>query len=277
MRSMKSPSLLSLFQLSKPVIGMVHLAGLPGSVHFEEPFSLTLDRALRETHMLVDAGFDALLLQNTGDVPALEEGDEATVAFMTAAGIKIREACPVALGVNVLMNGSKAAFAVASAVEADFVRIKINVGAVVTSTGIVQASPHEVLEFRNRIGAKNIKVMGDIYDRTSAPVGELPLVVMADLALRHGGADALVVSGYDVADTKARLRTLRKAYPETYLITGGGVNAENLDEFMELSDAIIVGSSIKTGGHFLDPVDPEKAEEFIRRANEFRRKLVFQS
>ena len=58
--------------------------------------------------------------------------------------------------------------------------------------------------------------------------------------------------------------------PGTYLVTGGGANTKNLEGFMHLSDAIIVGSSIKTGGGFLDPVDPQKAAAFVKTAMEIR-------
>lgn len=250
-------------QIKQPVIGMVHLGPLPGSVHYQEPFPQVLERALQEARTLAEAGFDALLLQNTGDVPASEEGDEATVAFMTAAGLQIKEACRCPLGINVLMNGSKAALAIASAVGAEFVRIKINVGAVTTSTGIVAADPHAVLAFRQRIGAKNLLILGDLYDRTSAPLGDFPLPVLADLTLRHAAADALVISGYDVEDTLSRMRLLREKFPTAKLVAGGGVNVENLKTFLDVSDGIIVGSSIKTGGGFLDPIDPQKAHQFM--------------
>lgn len=253
---------------------MVHLAGLPGSVHFDEPFAKTLERALTEARILEDAGFDALLLQNTGDVPASEEGDEATVAFMTLAAHTIKQTCQIPLGINVLMNGSKASLAIAKAVQAAFVRIKINIGAVTTSTGIVEANPHEILSFRNRIEGKDLLILGDTYDRTSAPLGELPLEVFADLAIRHADVDALVISGYDVADTQARLKLLRKKLPDAFLITGGGANTKNLPDLMQLSDAVIVGSSIKTGGGFLDPVDPQKASAFTKTAQEIRSKLL---
>ena len=254
----------------KPIIGMLHLAALPGSVHFKEFFAEVLRRALEEAQILVGAGFDALLFQNTGDVPASETGDEATVAFMTAVGIELRKICPVPLGVNVLMNGSRAALAVAKAVNAEFVRIKINVGAVTASTGIVTADPHDVLAFRRRIEAGHITILGDLYDRTSAPLGEFPLPVLADLTLRHAAADALIVSGYDVQDSLARLALLREALPSAVLIAGAGANLNNLAEFMRLSDAVIVGSSIKTGGNFLDPLDPEKARQFMQLARSLR-------
>ena len=254
----------------KPIIGMLHLAALPGSVHFSDPVEKTIERAVAEYRILTDCGFDGAILQNTGDVPALEYGDEATVACMTKAGLAIRAESGIILGVNVLMNGSKAALAIAKAIGADFVRVKINSGVVATSTGMVQANPHEVLAFRKRIQADDIDLVGDLYDRTAAPIGEFPLDVLADLALRHADIRALVVSGYDYRDLISRLKLLRQKLPKALLIVGGGANIENLPELMPLSDGIIVGSSIKSGGGFLDPVDPEKASQFIRAVNRLR-------
>ena len=254
----------------KPIIGMVHLAALPGSVHFDEPFERTAERAVKEFKTLADSGFDGAILQNTGDVPALEYGDEATVAFMTKAGLTLKAAADMMLGVNVLMNGSSAALAIAKAIEADFIRVKINSGVVAASTGIVEANPHALLSFRNRIQAKNIDLIGDLYDRTAAPVGEFPLEVLADLAIRHADMRALVVSGYNHQDLISRLELLRSKLPNALLVVGGGAKKSNLSELMPLSDGIIVGSSIKSGGGFLDPIDPEKAKDFMNAVNKLR-------
>jgi membrane complex biogenesis BtpA family protein len=254
-----------------PLIGMVHLGGLPGSVHYNEPWEAVEDRAVAEARTLNTAGFDGILIQNTGDVPAIEEGDEATVAFMTAIGLRIKKEAPdTFLGVNVLMNGSKAALAVAKAIGADFVRIKINTGVVSTSTGLVQADPHEVLSFRNRINAKDIDMVGDLYDRTAAPVGEFPLAILGDLAIRHADIKALVVSGYNYKDLINRIHTLKEKLPAAKIIVGGGAKASNIEELIEISDGVIVGSSIKTGGGFLDPIDPQKAQTFVKTADQFR-------
>lgn len=254
-----------------PLIGMVHLGGLPGSVHYNESWKAVEDRAVAEARTLETSGFDGILIQNTGDVPAIEEGDEATVAFMTAIGLRIKKEAPNALlGVNVLMNGSKAALAIAKAIGADFVRIKINTGVVSTSTGLVQADPHDVLSFRNRINAQDIDMVGDLYDRTAAPVGEFPLAILGDLAIRHADIKALVVSGYNYEDLINRINVLREKLPSARIIVGGGAKASNIKELIEISDGVIIGSSIKTGGGFLDPIDPQKAKAFVKTADHYR-------
>jgi len=261
-------------QLQKPIIGMVHIAALPGSVFFEGSHEDVCDRAVEEAMIIADAGFDGVLIQNTGDVPTSHEGDEAVIAFMTAIGLRIKEKCQIPLGINVLMNGSKAALAIAKAVDADFVRIKVAVGAVVSSTGIVNADPHGYLKFRQNIRAESITIFADLYDRTSSPVGNMPIDILADLAIRHGGAEGLILSGFNYQDTLNRIMSVRQAIKDAYLIAGGFVNSENLESFFNVSDAVIVGSSIKTGGHFLDPLDHQKAKAFVSQAKQIRQRLI---
>jgi hypothetical protein len=259
-----------LFSRHKPIIAMLHAAGLPGSSRAQHSLAEVIERAVHEACILAGAGFDALLLQNTGDIPAPDEGDEATVAYLTRIAQAVREETDLPLGINVLMNGSRAALAVASAAGGAFVRIKVAVGAVISSTGLVTADPYAVLAFRRRIGAEHIAILADVYDRTATPVGDMPLEVMADLAIRHGGADGLVITGYSPADTLERLRRLRSALPGARLLAGGGATPENIDAMLEASDGVIVGSAYKTGGGFLDPVDPAKASAFMQSANRAR-------
>ena len=114
-------------------------------------------------------------------------------------------------------------------------------------------------------------MIGDLYDRTAAPVGAFPLEVLADLALRHADMAALVISGYDHQDLIARLKLMREKLPKALLVIGGGAKKSNLSQLMHLCDGLIVGSSIKSGGGFLDPIDPEKASAFMDEANRLRR------
>ena len=259
-----------LFKLNKPMIAMVHLDALPGSAYNNSPLTEISDRALKEADLLAEAGFDAIIVQNTGDVPAAHEGEEMSIAALAVIGDKIRQRTGLTLGVNVLMNGSRAALAVAKMIQASFVRIKIAVGAVVTSTGVVTADPHAVLNFRRSIQAEDVTLLADVYDRTSAPLADMPIEVMANLAVRHAGASGLVVSGYSVEDTINRMKTLRSALPDTRLYVGGGAKPGNLELFFRLADGIIIGSAYKTGGHFLDPVDPQKAQAVMQAARQAR-------
>ncbi len=167
----------------KLVIGMLHLLPLPGSEDYRGGgLGPILERARWEASTLADGGIDAIMLQNTGDLPPARDGEPETIAAMSVIGAVLRRevACP--LGVNVLANGAVASLAIAQAIEASFVRIKVYVGAVVTTEGLLTGAAKEALTFRRRIGAEQIAIMADVYDRTSAPVGDMPIAVAADLA-----------------------------------------------------------------------------------------------
>ncbi len=248
----------------KPVIGMVHLLPLPGSEDYRGGgLAPILEQALTEARALAAGGIDAIILQNSGDLPPAPGGEPETIAYMSVIGAALRRevACP--LGVNILANGAVAALAVADAIQAAFVRIKVYVGAVVATEGLLTGAAREALTFRRRIGAGQIAIAADLYDRTSAPLGEMPIEVAADLALRHGHADALIVTGYSVEDSLARIRAIKAELPGAVVLAGGGTTADNVGRFLECCDGVIVGSSIKDTGHFVGAVDPARLAAYM--------------
>jgi len=248
----------------KPVIGMVHLLPLPGSEGYHGGgLRPIIDRALSEARTLVAGGVDAILIQNAGDLPPTPDGGPETIAYMSVIGALLRReiACP--LGVNILANGSASALAVAHAIGASFVRIKVYIGAALTSEGLVTGNAHGTLAFRRRIDAEEIAIAADIYDRTSAPIGEMPIGVVADLAFRYGRADALVVTGYSVEDALQRVREVKSTVPMAIVLAGGGTSATNIGEFMQHCDGVIVGSSVKDTGRFVGTVDPGRLAMYM--------------
>ncbi|HYN88025.1 MAG TPA: BtpA/SgcQ family protein [Ardenticatenaceae bacterium] len=248
----------------KPVLGVVHLLPLPGSEGYRgDGLAPILDRAVDEARVLAAGGVDAILFQNTGDLPAGADGGPETIACMSVIGAALRREVNCPLGVNILANGASSAVAVAQAVGAAFVRIKVYVGAVMTAEGILTGAARETLAFRRRIQAEEIAIVADVYDRTSAPVGTMPITVAADLAARHGHADALVVAGYSVEDSLARIAEIKGAVPETPVLAGGGTTAANVGKFLESCDGVIVGSSVKDTGQFVGRVDPSRLAAYM--------------
>jgi uncharacterized protein len=252
-------------QPRKLAIGMVHLLPLPGSEDYRGGgLGQILEQALAEAHTLANGGVDAIMIQNTGDLPPAPEGEPETIAYMSAIGAALRREVASPIGVNVLANGAVSALAVAHAIGAAFVRIKVYVGAVVATEGLLTGAARQALEFRRKIGAEQIAIAADIFDRTSAPVGDLPIEVAADLALRHGHADALIVSGFTIADALARVRAIKAAIPGAIVLAGGGTTADNVGQFLEYCDGVIVGSSIKNTGTFVGTVDPARLAAYMQ-------------
>ena len=52
------------------------------------------------------------------------------------------------MGVNALRNDAQAALAIATAAEADFIRVNVHMGTVVSDQGIIEGASHATLRLR---------------------------------------------------------------------------------------------------------------------------------
>lgn len=252
---------------ARTLVGMIHLPPMPGSPRHDGSGLPQIEaRAVAEAGLLAEAGFDAVLLQNTGDGPGRKDADLVEVAQMAAIGRAIRLSVDVPLGVNVLKNGVESAFALASALGAQFVRIKVYVGAVVGSEGLVEGAAHAALTARRRLGLDHVSILADVSDRTSRQLVDVPLAELAEWALRHGNADALVITGRDVADTHRMLAELRAGGVAAPLIVGGGADGDNAASLLAVADGVIVGTALKDGPAFDAPMSAARARDFVASA-----------
>ena len=74
------------------------------------------------------------------------------------------------VGLNLLENDAAAMMAVASSSGADFIRVKIYVGAMMTPFGVETAKAHDAIKARNVLGAQNVAIFADVHDRTGTPI-----------------------------------------------------------------------------------------------------------
>jgi len=251
----------------RTLVGMLHLPPMPGSPRHDGTSLREIERrAVAEAELLAEAGFDAVLLQNTGDGPGRKDADLAEVAQMAAIGRAIRLATDIPLGVNVLKNGVESVFALASALAAEFVRIKVYVGAVVGSEGLVEGAAHAALTARHRLGLDHVPILADISDRTSRQLVDSPLTELATWAIEHGNADALVITGRDVAETQHMLAELRGSSVAVPLIVGGGADETNAGDLLAVADGVIVGTALKQTAGFDAPISAARARDFVTAA-----------
>ncbi len=263
-------------RITPGAIGMVHLAPLPGSPGWDEAGGMTavLERAHLDAHALVEAGFQAAMVENFGDIPF--HGDRVpseTIAAMSVVLASLRREWPdLSLGVNVLRNDAAAALGIAVATEASFIRVNVHVGAAVTDQGTLQGRAAETLRDRRRLGAGHIGILADLRVKHAQGLAERPLVDEAkDLRLR-GLADAIIISGTATgagADPD-QLRQVRQALPGCPLLVGSGMTAENLPRYAEWADGYIVGTSIQSAGsHGVERcIDVRLGREFLACCNQ---------
>ena len=118
-------------RFGRPLIGMVHLAPLPGAPLFAGTMDEVIDAALADARALLDGGCDGMLFENFGDRPFFKErvGPE-TVAAMTRVIAAVTSAVALPFGVNVLRNDALSALGIAAATGAAFIRVNVHTGAI---------------------------------------------------------------------------------------------------------------------------------------------------
>jgi predicted TIM-barrel enzyme len=202
--------------------------------------------------------YEDYLLQNAevfaaGGIMAIKIQDETretgaataqTIARMSALGRVFRQAFPdIALGIIVQAHDAIAPLAIADAVDADFVRLKVFVGASLNAEGLRQALSVEATDYRSLLGRPDIQILADVHDRTShplAPVGNETAALWA----QSMGADAIVVTGATFADSLQRIGLARAAGVKRPMIIGGSIDALNIAEALSHADHVVVSSSL---------------------------------
>jgi membrane complex biogenesis BtpA family protein len=238
-----------LFKPGQPaVIAALHLPPLPASHHpAAQPVSKVVEIALRNAEKAVKAGIPALYIQDLGDFPLAPHVQPHTVAILSVVGAAIRREFPgLALGVCMMSHAAREPLAVAQAIGAQFVRLKVYVGAMVKAEGILQGCAYEAIQYRAAIDAEEIKILADVYDRTGEPLGRLPIAEEARQAAVYGRADGLVLTGLSFAESLQMLADVRAAKLNTPLLLGGGATAENIAQVLKVADGVVVSSAFKT-------------------------------
>ncbi len=251
------------FAHAPALLGCVGARPLPGChAYAGEPVAEIREAAVRDAVAMAEGGLDGIILQDIGNLPVPRRARPETVAMMTALGLAIREAVSLPLGVSLLEEDPSAALAIARAIGAGFVRIKVYVGAMVGAEGIAEGGALEALEARRRLGDPLIELWADVHDRTRVPLGEMSLEEAAWDAVWFGKADGLIVTGRTVEQSLEWIRRVR-ARTGARIWIGGSVSPENVREVAPEVDGIIVATSLKVGHDLLRPVDPQAVRRLV--------------
>lgn len=234
------------------IIAALHLPPFPASGHpYRKSMQEMRDFALRNTELAVKAGIRALALQDLGDHPVSRPIPPHVIAGMAVIGSHIRDEFPaLELGVSLLGHGAREPIAIAQAIGAKFVRLKVYVGAMVKAEGLLEGCAAEALQYRQQIGAEDIAIFADVYDRTGEPLGRQPLLEEVRQASVFGRADALVLTGKTFTETLAMISEISNSDVKTPILIGGGVNADNVKQALRVAEGVILSSAFKPVGGF---------------------------
>jgi len=261
-------ALVSLFNRTKVVIGVVHLLPLPGAPRYDGgTIESIYQRGLDDARAYLHGGCDGVIVENHGDIPFAKPDDigPETSAYMAVVSDRIRRELGRPIGINVLANAAIPALAIASAAGAGFVRVNQWANAYVANEGFMEGESGRAARYRARLRANGIKIFADAHVKHGAHaiVGDRPVEeLVKDLVFFD--ADAIIATGQRTghAADLGYIRMIKQAAGLPTLV-GSGVTPENVNDILEIVDGVIVASSLKHGGVWWNAVDPARVTSFV--------------
>jgi uncharacterized protein len=244
---------------------MIALAPLPGSPRYRGSVDAILKSALSDLQHYMDAGADAIVLENSHDLPYIKPPLPAeAVDLVKRIAREVRQKFGGPIGVQLLEAANEAALEVAAEADLDFLRAEGYVFAHVGGAGIIEGCAGRLLRKRKELGCEQIKVFADVKKKhcSHALTGDLDItdeVKQAEFFL----VDGIVVTGARTTEPPD-LEGLRRVKEAAHVpvIIGSGMTPENIGKFYPVADGFIVGSTFREGGEFLGDLNPEALQRF---------------
>jgi hypothetical protein len=260
------------FGTAKPVIAMVHLGALPGSPLHDAETGMEgiVEAAARDLDALMAAGVDAVMFGNENDRPYELQVDTASTAAMAYAIGNLSDRITVPFGVNVLWD-PMATVALAAATGAAFCR-EIFTGLYASDMGLWAPDAGRAMRYRDRLGRRDLLTLYNVSAEFADSMDRRPLADRARSAVFSSIPDGVLVSGA-ITGEAARMEDLeavKAALPETPVLANTGVKHETVDDVFRIADGCVVGSSLKVDGNTWNPVDPDRAADFMARVRRAR-------
>ncbi|MBE9179650.1 BtpA/SgcQ family protein [Oculatella sp. LEGE 06141] len=254
-----------IFKTANPVIGVVHLLPLPTSPRWGGSLKLVIDRAEQEATALAAGGVNGIIVENFFDAPfAKDSVDPAVVSAMSLVVQRLMQMVTLPVGINVLRNDAQSAMAIATCVQAHFIRVNVLTGVMATDQGLIEGQAHQLLRYRRELGS-DVKILADVLVKHARPLGSPNLTTAVQETIERGLADGVILSGWSTGSPPSLedLELASAAATGTPVFIGSGANWENIPRLIQAADGVIVSSSLKRRGRIDQPIDPIRVSQFV--------------
>ncbi len=263
-----------LFNTDRAIIAMIHVAALPGTPAHLLNVKQIIKSALAEAAIYKKFGADSIMIENMHDTPYLKGscGPEIST-LMAIIGYEVKKFSKLPCGIQILAGANREAMAAAHSAGLDFIRAEGFVFGHLADEGIFESCAGDLMRYRKIIGADNIQVFTDIKKKHSSHA------VTSDITIEETAhaaeffmSDAVIVTGA-ATGTEADPSEIERVKNNVKIpvMAGSGVTIENLETYMNICDALIVGSHFKTGGDWREGVCPERVKSFMDKAVKFKK------
>ena len=260
---------MELFNLQKPIIGMIHVEALPGTPKYSGDVKQIIAKAAAEAKLYNSLGVKVLMIENMHDTPYLNRnvGPEIT-SLMSIIMYDLKQKFGLPLGVQILAGANFDAMAAAYSSGSDFIRAEGFVFSHIADEGLFNSDAGALLRYRKSIGADHIKVFTDIKKKHSSHsiTADTDIVETAKAA-EFFMSDGVIITGSSTGHEPS-LDEIREVKNKIKIpvLAGSGITAKNVKDYMEYCDALIIGSYFKEEGKWFNPIDPGRVENLLKSA-----------
>jgi membrane complex biogenesis BtpA family protein len=220
---------------------------------------------------------DSLILENDHDLPYIQPPlDEKGIALMTGIAKEVRKRFDGPVGVQMLEAANITSLEIAAEADLDFIRVEAFVFAHVGGSGIINGCAGKLLRRRKELEAEHIKVFADVKKKHGSHSLTIDLdirdeIMQAEFFL----ADGVIVTS-QFTGKQPDVNDLVKAKSATQLpvLIGSGMTPQNIPDYLPLADGFIVGSYFRKDGKFLETLQPERLDEFMRAFVKARERAI---
>lgn len=260
----------------KFLAAMIAVRALPGSPMYEGNNEKVVKQALMDLELYKKAEVDSVILENDHDLPYIKDpiSKNAFELFVKVAK-EVRKSFKGPVGIQVLEGNHMQALEIAKLTDLDFLRVEAYVFAHVGGAGIIEGCAGKLLRRRKELKAEHIKVFADVKKKHCSQGLTTDLSITDEI---HQ-AEFFLVDGIVVTSkftgTQPKKSDLVKARKATKLpiLVGSGMEPENIKNYLPLADGFIVGSTFRKDGKFLEDIDPNRLNRFMKKFKEERCKL----
>lgn len=250
----------------KAVLGMIHLHPLPGTPLYEEgSFGRTLETAVRSARALHAGGATGCLVQTVDRVYSVEDDSDparTAAAALIVQAVRQATAEDFQVGVQLMRNALKASLAVAKVAGGTFIRAGAVVGMTLSAHGMVKANPLDVMEYRAKINARDIKVIAEVDSMHFKWFGEAKPTGEVARAAKNVGADAVSLGDPDDDKTLGMIASVRGAAPGLPVILAGYTHHGNAARLLAAADGAFVGTCLERDG-WGGEIDVERVKAYV--------------
>jgi uncharacterized protein len=251
----------------KFLAAMIAVLPLPGSPLYNGDDQRVIDQALSDLDLYQKAGVDSILLENDHDLPYIQPPlDEKGVALMTEIAKETRERFDGPIGIQMLEAANITSLEIAAEADLDYIRVEAFVFAHVGGSGIINGSAGKILRRRKELQAEHIKVFADVKKKHGSHSLTIDLdikdeIMQAEFFLEDG---AIVTSQFTGLHPDKDDLVKAKSATKLPVLIGSGMTADNIQDYLTLADGFIVGSYFRKNGKFLETLEPERLNTFMK-------------